>query len=287
MLLRWLWWSWSSPGAVSKDSGGLRRDSVPSEQRRRIESRRLALLLEYDGTRYSGFQWQRGVPTIQDEVEKALGKLTGENIRIRGASRTDSGAHARGQVVDFLTAAPYTIDTFPRALNAHLPEDIRVRGVSQVGLEFDSRRCAVSRAYRYTVLNTRWPSALLRNYSHWVPGTLDLSRMREAAGHLRGTRDFSALTVPLPPERSPVRRVTRWDVREVEDRVLIEAEADGFLPHQIRRTNGVLVDVGLGKLETDITKRLTDGSLQGLRNCPSLPAKGLCLMRVVYPKPII
>jgi tRNA pseudouridine38-40 synthase len=272
---------------MSEDSRGLRRSSGPSEEPGRVESRRLALLLEYDGTLYRGFQWQRGVPTIQDEVERALGRFTGENIRIRGASRTDSGAHARGQVVDFLTTAPYTIDTFPRALNAHLPEDIRVRGASRVELGFDSRRCAVGRAYRYTVLNTRWPSALLRNYSHWVPGTLDLARMREAAGHLRGTRDFSALTAPLPPQRSPVRRVTRWDVLGVEDRVLIDAEADGFLPHQIRRTNGVLVAVGLGKLETDITKRLTDGSLRELKNCPSLPAKGLCLMRVVYPQPII
>lgn len=272
---------------MSEDSRAPGRDAGPSEEARNGESRRLALLLEYDGTRYKGFQWQRDVPTIQGEVESALTKFTGENTRIRGAGRTDSGAHARGQVVDFLTAAPYTIDTFPRALNAHLPDDIRVRGVSQVDPEFDSRRSAVRRVYRYTVLNTRWPSALLRNYAHWVPGTLDLARMREAAGHLCGTRDFSALTAPLPPERSPVRRVTRWDVRGVDDRVLIDAEADGFLPYQIRRTNGVLVQVGLGKLETDITKRLTDGSLRELRNCPSLPAKGLCLMRVVYPQPII
>ena len=271
---------------MSNDSGQQGGD-VTSSDESRVEARRLALLLEYDGTGYNGFQWQVRVPTVQGEVETALGKLTGENIRIRGASRTDSGAHARGQVVDFLTTAPYTIDTFPRALNAYLPEDIRVRGVAQVGLAFDSRRYASSRVYLYTVLNTRWPSALLRNYSHWVPGTLDLPRMQEAADHLCGTRDFSALTVPLPPERNPVRRVTRWDVRRVEDRVLIEAEADGFLPHQIRRTNGVLVEVGLGKLETDITKRLTDGSLRELKNCPSLPAKGLCLMRVVYPEPII
>jgi tRNA pseudouridine38-40 synthase len=272
---------------VSIDPGGPDGDVTSSEERRRVEARRLALLLEYDGTRYNGFQWQVGVLTIQDEVERALGKFTGEDIRIRGASRTDSGAHARGQVVDFLTAAPYTIDTFPRALNANLPRDIRVRGAAQVGLEFDARRHAVSRVYLYTVLNTRGPSALLRNYSHWVPGSLDLPRMQEAADHLCGTRDFSALTAPLPPERSPVRRVTRWDVRRVEDRVLIEAEANGFLPHQIRRTNGVLVNVGLGKLETDITKRLTNGSLREMRNCPSLPAKGLCLMRVVYPEPII
>ena len=272
---------------MCEDSRRLGGDGAHVQEVQGAESRRLALLLEYDGTLYKGFQWQVNVPTIQDEVEKALAGFTGERTRIRGASRTDSGAHSRGQVVDFLTDAPYSIDTFPRALNAHLPEDIRVRGAAQVGLEFDSRRCAVSRVYQYTVLNARWPSALLRNYAHWVPRALDVSRMREAAEHLRGTKDFSALTAPLPPERSPVRRVARWEVRGVGDTVVIEAEADGFLPHQIRRTNGVLVEVGLGKLETDVTKRLTDGSLRELRNCPSLPAKGLCLMRVVYPEPII
>jgi tRNA pseudouridine38-40 synthase len=246
-------------------------------------SRRLALALEYDGTQYKGFQWQAGVPTIQDQVERAIHSFTGERVRIRGASRTDSGVHATGQVVDFLTAAPYTIDIFIRALNFQLPPDIRVRGAFQVDLEFDSRRRALSRVYLYTLLNARWPSALLRNYSYWVEAPLEVSRMQAAAGYLRGTHDFSALTSPLPPDKSGVRRVERWDVMRKGDRVLIEAEANGFLRHQIRRTNGILVQIGLGRLAIDALKTVTDGPARELKYCPTLPARGLCLVGVKYP----
>ena len=126
------------------------------------DRRRIALILDYDGTGYKGFQWQAHAPTIQGELERAIKGLTQENTRVRGASRTDAGAHARGQVVDFLTHAPYTTETFVNALNWHLPPDIKVRGAYQVSPDFSSRKDALGRTYRYTLLNARWPSALLR-----------------------------------------------------------------------------------------------------------------------------
>jgi tRNA pseudouridine38-40 synthase len=246
------------------------------------DKRRIVLILDYDGTKYKGFQWQAHDPSIQGEVERAIESLTREKARVRGASRTDAGAHARGQVVDFLTHAPYTTETFVNALNWYLPPDIKVRGAYRVSPDFSSRRDAVGRTYRYTLLNARWPSALLRDFSHWVSSPLDIARMKEAASYLPGTHDFAALTSSLPLGRNAVRRVGRWDVWRDGELVFIEAEATGFLLHQIRRTNGILVDIGLGRLPVEIMKEIMDGTRKELSYCPSLPAKGLCLMSVNY-----
>ena len=239
--------------------------------------------MEYDGTGYNGFQWQAQFPSIQGELERAIKGLTGETTRVRGASRTDAGVHAKGQVVDFVTRAPYTTETFINALNWYLPSDIRVRGACGVPLDFNSRKEAVSRVYRYTVFNARWPSALLRDFCHWVSAPLDMSLMKEAAGYLVGSHDFSALASRLPPRRSPVRRVKRWDVWQEGELALIEAEASSFLPHQIRRTNGILLGIGLGRLNVEVMKEILNGTVKDLKHCPSLPAKGLCLIRVNYP----
>ena len=243
----------------------------------------MALVLEYDGTNYKGFQWQANDPTIQAEVERAIEGLTGEPARVRAASRTDSGAHARGQVVDFLTMAPYVADTFVKGLNWYLPPDIRVRGARDTSLDFHSRKDAVSRVYRYTLLNAKWPSALLRGFSHWVSAPLDISRIGEAASYLPGLHDFSALTVSPSPRVRTVRRVDRWDVWKEGELVLFEAQANGFLLHQIRRTNGLLIEIGLGRVPTEVLKGVIDGTMK-LNECTSVPAKGLCLMRVNYQK---
>ena len=243
----------------------------------------MVLVLEYEGTRYKGFQLQSDAPTIQGTVEQAIESFTGERTRVRGASRTDSGAHASGQVFDFLTGASYSPETFVNALNWYLPPDIRLRAAWQGRLDFNSRFDATSRTYRYTLWNDRMPSALWRDFSHWVRSPLDLDRMREAASHLLGTHDLSALAVGLPPDRNPVRSIKRWDVRRDGYLVYIDAEADGFLPHQIRRTNGILVEVGLGRLSAEVMKHIIDGTFGQTGNCPSLPAKGLCLRKVSYP----
>lgn len=247
-------------------------------------NRRIALVLEYEGTDYRGFQWQANAPSVQGEVERAIRDLTGESIRLRGASRTDAGAHAKGQVVDFLTLAPYTTDTFLKALNWHLPPGVKVRAVSQTSLDFNSRKNAVSRVYRYTIVNAPSPSAILRRFSHWVHERLDLDRMNEAAGILVGVHDFSALAASLPPDRSGIRHVYRWNVRREDELVLIECEGNGFLPHQIRRTNGLLVEIGLGRMDQDFIRSVIDGGITDLQHCPTVPAKGLCLMKVNYPE---
>lgn len=246
----------------------------------------MVLLVEYEGTRYKGFQLQMNAPSVQGEIERALRSFTGEEIRIRGASRTDAGAHARGQVIDFVTKASYPASTFVRALNWYLPEDIKIRGGRETFPSFNARTYAVSREYRYTILNSRWPSALLRRFAHWVPKSLDTNKMQEAAQHLIGTHDFTALTAKLPPGSSSVRTVMRWTLESECETIYVDAQANGFLPHQIRCTNGVLVNIGLGRAPVNSLQSLLNGAPKQLENRPLLPAKGLCLLRVKYGEPV-
>ena len=246
------------------------------------KERRLALIVEYQGTRYHGFQLQDGQPTIQGELERALQRLTSQDVRVRGASRTDSGAHARGQVIDFLTSAPLPTDTFLRGLNFHLPHDIKVRGSYEADADFHSRKSALSRTYRYTFLNSATPSPLMREFSHWVRNPLDVTTMNMAARALHGVHDFAPLAGTLPPGRTSRRQVHRWEVWREGDQVLMEATANGFLPHQIRRTGSVLLEIGLGRLEPQALQSILAGEAQVPAWCALLPARGLCLMSVEY-----
>ena len=137
--------------------------------------RRVALLVEYEGTNYAGFQLQDQPSTVQGELEKALERFTGQPTRIRGASRTDSGAHAKGQVVDFITKTKHPVDRFPAALNYYLPKDINVLEANWVDAEFNSRRWALSRTYQYNIINRNTPSPLRRLTHLWVKGHLNKS----------------------------------------------------------------------------------------------------------------
>ena len=247
------------------------------------ESRRLALVLEYDGAEYAGFQLQAGQPTVQGEIERALFRFTREGVRIRAASRTDSGAHARGQVVDFLTRSRYPVDYFPRALNFYLPVDVKVQAAYQMVLSFHSRKDASNRTYRYSILNRLWPSPLVRRACHWVREPLDVAKMAGAAQSLVGTHDFRLLAAGYPSGQNTVRTVCRWDVWREEDAVIIECVADGFLRHQIRRANALLTQIGKGRWPQGMIRDALDGKLMEKVEWPSLPAHGLCLMKVTYP----
>ena len=244
--------------------------------------RRLALVVEYEGTKLAGFQLQAGQTTVQGELEKALARFTGEAIRIRGASRTDSGAHAKGQVVDFTTASLHTVDRFQRALNYYLPEDIKVQEAYEAGPQFHSRRDALSRTYRYLIFNRPWPSPLGRNFSFWVREELDISRMATAAQNLVGWRDFRPMSRGYPQDRSAVRRVIRWDVWRERDQVIIECEANGFIRHQIRRSNALLIEIGKGRWPPSIVNDVMYDKLEGRVQWATAPARGLCLEKVTY-----
>ena len=244
---------------------------------------RMALSVEYDGTRYAGFQYQKNARSIQEELEKAIASLTGETVRVRGAGRTDAGVHALGQVVAFDTASGHPPETVLKALNYYLPDDIAVKTAAGVRDDFDPRRSAVSRRYRYTVLNSAVRSPLKRSLSHQEPSALDSDAMAIAAGLFIGVHDFKRFAGrPDKPGASTVREIMKSLVEKTGDTITIEVEGNAFLPHQVRRMAGALVDVGRGALTSDdvaaMLKRASDSA-----TARSLPARGLCLLSVKYP----
>jgi tRNA pseudouridine38-40 synthase len=243
---------------------------------------KLALIVEYDGTRYHGFQAQVGVPTIQDAIESALTKIAGEKIRIVGAGRTDAGVHARGQVISFKCVSRLSPQTLIRALNFYLLPDIAIKAGNMVEGSFNARRDAISREYRYTILNSPTPSPLQRDYAYFVPVPLDTGAMNEACQALLGRQDFASFTGPMGGKRT-VRNVSKAEVVGEGERVLFNIVADSFLPKQVRSTVGSLVRVGLGKLTLEKFKEIIQAKRPGLA-APVAPAHGLCLMKVNYPE---
>ncbi len=249
--------------------------------------RRVALVVEYDGTEFAGFQVQVGSRTIQNELETAVGRVTGVPIRIRGASRTDAGAHAIGQVVDFATASTLRPDTLTAALNFYLPPSIRVVRTFDAPFEFHSRYDAGHREYRYSILNRGVGSPLLRRTHHLETGRLDLQRIRRAATSLLGLRDFRQVSAGYPIERSAVRKVLKWEINchpSAPNVLTIDCSASGFLRHQIRRVNAVLLEIGKGKLPVHAMAETLAGRIENQGQIRTLPAKGLCLRAVYYPK---
>ena len=243
---------------------------------------RLALTIEYEGTRYHGFQYQVDAPTIQGEVEQAIQRLTGERMRVKGAGRTDAGVHAEAQVVAFDTDSAHSTETFVSALNHYLPPDIAVGAAHIVAQDFDPRRHARSRTYRYSILNSRTPSPLARRFTCRIRETLDVAQMRSAAALFIGEHDFQKFAAPLPMGKtSSVRTVFDASVEHREDVIALWVTGNAFLQHQVRRMAGALVDIGRSRLsKDDLQAMIDDGATDKVAH--SLPAQGLCLVRVEY-----
>ena len=246
---------------------------------------RIILILEYNGARYYGFQLQAGLPTIQGEVEKALWKLSGERVRVAAASRTDTGVHARGQVISFRSGSHHSPRTFVNGLNYYLPRDIAVKAAYRVKDSFNVRRNAVSREYSYHILMGGTRSPLREGSSYLVSRPLDIAAMNQACQALIGEHDFASFTsssgVGL---KNTVRRVYRAEMRKEGELVIFNIVANSFLSHQVRQTAGALIKVGLGGMNGDEFCAIMEARKPGLAG-PTAPACGLFLMQVNYPYP--
>ena len=248
--------------------------------------RTVVLVLEYDGTNYHGSQYQANAPTIQAEVEKALQELTGDRIRIKAASRTDAGVHARGQVVSFRTGSALPLRSFIDGLNHFLPRDIAVREAFPSEGPFDVRRRALSREYKYYILNSPTRSPLRRGQACRVEEHLDADAMDRASRALVGRHDFASFVASAGTAKAKrtVRDVFKAEVKREGDMVVLDMVANSFLPHQVRNTAGALIRVGLGKMTVDEFYGLVTAATPGLAG-PMAPACGLCLETVNYPCP--
>ena len=242
--------------------------------------RRIALVLEYDGSRYGGSQRQKNTPTIQGELEEALYRLTHERSRLAFAGRTDAGVHALGQVAAFTTASKLATGVFVRGLNAWLPPEVAVRNAVEAPEGFDPRRHASGRTYRYTVYNAPVRSPLWRQHAWHVAEPLDAEAMQRAAGALAGRHDFAAFS--RREGVTTVRCVARCDVVCRGPFVTVEMKANAFLRQQVRRTVGALARVGAGKLSPTAFKTLLRRAEPASAG-PVAPGHGLCLLEVSYP----
>lgn len=243
---------------------------------------RIVLVIEYNGSRYCGLQLQAKMPTIQGEMEKALKKLTGDSIRVMSASRTDSGVHAKGQVVSFITGSQLTPETFISGLNYYLPDDIAVKEAYKADDSFNVRNHAVSREYDYYILNSPTRSPIWNGFCYHVTGKLDIEAMNRACHHLIGEHDLVSFASNLGVEIKRSRRnVHHAGVTRDRDFVIFSIKANSFLPHQVRNTVGALVRVGLSKMTPEEFYSIMEAKKIGLAG-PAAPACGLYLTKVNY-----
>ena len=244
---------------------------------------RYKLTVEYDGTPFVGWQRQANGRSVQQAIEEAVARFSGETVGIRGAGRTDAGVHALGQVVHLDLSRDWPAATVRDALNAHLrPEPVAVLAAEPVPDAFDARFSAVSRRYLYRIVNRRAPLAIERSRAWQVPRHLDAEAMHRAAQALVGRHDFTSFRAAECQARSPVKTLDRLDVRRDGELVLVEAQARSFLHNQVRSMVGSLKLVGEGRWrESDMACVL---GARDRRACgPVAPPDGLYLVGVEYP----
>jgi tRNA pseudouridine38-40 synthase len=238
------------------------------------------LILEYEGSRYHGWQSQAGAATIEAALRDAIVSLTGELPVLTAAGRTDAGVHALGQVVNFTLEKPFPVDELPGALNARLAPDISIRHAEQVDDSFNARYSARARHYAYRIRQALPRGAYQRQYAWGVHDALDVHAMQAAGDRLTGTHDFRAFGRSPRPGGHTVRRVHEIKIKSSGDWITIAVAADAFLYGMVRRIAGALVDVGRRKRTIDWIDALLDsGSAAGLRLAP---AQGLVQVRVEY-----
>jgi tRNA pseudouridine38-40 synthase len=241
----------------------------------------LKLTLEYDGTKYHGWQVQHNAPTVQGVVEAALHRLFDQPVRVRVAGRTDTGVHALGQVISFPLLKALDLLRFQRSLNAILPADIVVTHVEEVPDTFNPRRDATSRIYQYRIWRRLWRSPLWASSSWHVSYPLDIRALGQAAAMLIGEHDFSSFQGSDSVEHNSRRTIFRSTVRDEDDFLLYDVEARSFLRHMVRNIVGTLVDVGRGALSVEDFARIfaaRDRTHAGL----NAPPQGLFLVEVKY-----
>ena len=245
--------------------------------------RNIKLIIEYDGTNYSGWQIQKNGPSIQEELQKVLRTITGEECNVNGSGRTDAGVHAIGQVANFRTSSRMPADRFAYALNSMLPKDITIKASIEAEADFHARFSAIGKCYRYKIFNSRFPSALLRNYAYYINycDKLDMNRLRSAADCFTGTHDFSGFMSTGSSVEDTVRTIYKIDVEKNEALIEICFEGNGFLYNMVRIIVGTLIYTGIGKIavpEIPDIIRSKDRSRAGI----TAPAHGLYLEKVLY-----
>ncbi len=240
------------------------------------------IILQYEGTKYQGWQRQDSTEnTIQGKLERLLTKMCNEPIEIQGSGRTDAGVHAYGQVANFHCSMEFSCDEILDYMNQYLPEDIAVIRVEQVSERFHSRLHAKGKVYRYRVLTGNVPHVFDRKYVYEHPEMPDVCAMKKAAEYLLGSHDFKAFTSTKRGKKSTVRTIRDIKIEMQNDEIVFTYEGDGFLYHMVRILTGTLLEVGTGKRMPEEIPHIL-ASKDRAKAGYLVPAKGLALMEVFY-----
>lgn len=247
--------------------------------------RHILLIVSYDGLLFGGWQIQEGrrVRTVQGEIEKAIRKVFHKSIRVSASGRTDRGVHARAQGVSFSFKGAIPVQAVPRALNAALPEDIRIQRAYEVKDSFNARFSCIRKQYRYRILNSVCGDVFFRNYAWWVSDVLDIVSMRKAAAVLVGRKDFSSFANEKGSYEHCVRHILSCTVTARRPYITIDIVSTGFLRKMVRNIVGFLVDVGKGTRSYADAKRVLQSRDRAAIGMPA-PACGLYLWEVFYDK---
>lgn len=240
----------------------------------------IRLIVEYDGTRFAGWQWQLNGLSVQEIVEGALTQLLGTSVRVMVAGRTDAGVHARGQVVHFRTERQLPMSAYREGLNRLLPNDVAIRQASEAPVGFHARYSARGKWYRYSLHLSPMRSPLTARTAWQLRSKLDIEAMTAAAQAFVGRHDFSAFRTSGCDARTTIRDIFACDLQREGDLLHIDVRGGGFLRNMVRMMVGTLVDIGRGKRDAGDVARLLRGDLP--QAGPTAPPQGLCLMEVHY-----
>lgn len=243
--------------------------------------RRIKLVVAYDGTDYCGFQVQNNGPTIEGELNRVFSELFGEEIRVIGASRTDSGVHAYCNVAVFDTEARMPAEKMIYAINQRLPEDIRVQSSCEVAPDFHPRHTDTRKTYEYRIYNAPVQNPMKRRFSLWNYYNLDVNKMKEAAAYLVGEHDFKSFCSADSQVESTVRTIYELAVEKSGEDIVISVSGNGFLYNMVRIIAGTLLEVGKGKIEPNEMERILN-ALDRQAAGPTAPAHGLTLVKYEF-----
>ena len=241
----------------------------------------IKLLIEYEGTNYSGWQTQLGVRTIQETIEGAIKKQIGERVNLIGSGRTDKGVHARGQVANFRTNSLIPGERYKLLLKYHLPYDITIMDSEEVHMNFHSRYDATRKIYKYIVFNGDLASALYRNFSYYVPYKLDMDRMIKASKYLLGDQDFASFMVAGTKVHTTIRTIYNIEIFRSGDFIEFHIDGNSFLRNMVRIIVGTLINIGRGKIDLDQMSSIILAKNRKEAG-PTAPPQGLFLEKVFY-----
>ena len=243
--------------------------------------RKIKITVQYDGSRYSGWQTQPGKRTIQGELVEALSNLVGVRIPVHGASRTDAGVSALGQAALFEIDCPIPTENFPNALNGRLPHNIVITSAEEVPPKFDLLGQVKNKLYRYTIYTDRYRPVLKLNQCWHLHKNLDVAAMNDAALLLVGKKNFKSFASAADKRKSSVRTIFRCEVTSEDKWIYIDVEGDGFLYNMVRNIVGTLVEIGVGRWEPEKINEILEAKDRTAAGRLA-PPQGLCLMWIKY-----